>query len=486
MGQLIAAPTGCRPLRASLRSPVELDPVRLHMLLSIMEEEFEDFTDDGAEVSADELLTTWMFCVHSSWGALGARDVRLMREAVAYYTCTMNLAPLARVEVKDFAAFMLKNSVSSGKDDCSASWKLRSAVSEDPKSLHSFLLEFCNRHAICDGTATCQDLVRFLSELYSHYGDSPRKPCSKTAELAAQLAATCGGPQGGQIDLWEAAAQLLGRKKEPVELLLYDISQGASRLFSTLLLGRRFEAIYHSSVLVFGAEYWYGGHLFEAEPPIDAHVFGPPLSNLELLEPSAYKAELQVVRLGYTLTTPSEFRAFLYQEMQPKYHPQNYHALTNNCINFSDDVVHFLTGRGIPDSVRRLPELLMSTPAARLLAPLLGRSFRVSPHAGAAECDCSCAAPSHSVETEIKCMVDEEDAGINISIGSFEADGLVVPGSDDDMESYFDLDVTESHFRSRSRREAVKRGPTGELVRAKLEHAEVCAWVDSAHRHAQS
>merc|ERR1719353_322692 len=62
----------------------------------------------------------------------------------------------------------------------------------------------------------------------------------------------------GRIDLWDVLALVLGRRKTPVELLLYDISNGVSKKFSGLLLGKRFEAIYHSAVLVFGSEYWYG------------------------------------------------------------------------------------------------------------------------------------------------------------------------------------------------------------------------------------
>ena len=45
-----------------------------------------------------------------------------------------------------------------------------------------------------------------------------------------------------------------GCEKQQVELMVYDISQGIASRFSPFLLGRTFEAIYHSGTLVFGKE----------------------------------------------------------------------------------------------------------------------------------------------------------------------------------------------------------------------------------------
>ena len=62
----------------------------------------------------------------------------------------------------------------------------------------------------------------------------------------------------GQVDFNEFLSYAIGRRKQPVELILYDISNGVSARFSLILLGRQFEAIYHSGTLVFGTEFWYG------------------------------------------------------------------------------------------------------------------------------------------------------------------------------------------------------------------------------------
>jgi len=162
-------------------------------------------------------------------------------------------------------------------------------------------------------------------------------------------------------------------KGMPVELLLYDVSKGASRMFSFILLGRHFEAIYHSSVLVFGAEYWYGNRVFLSEPPLTKY-FGPPLAtSVVQLERSSYKPDLQVVPLGTTFKSPDDFHKFLGVVLAARFRSDNYDVLTRNCNCFTDEAVQFLTGHGIPDAVRQLPELVMNTPTARLLRPFLNR-----------------------------------------------------------------------------------------------------------------
>ena len=81
-----------------------------------------------------------------------------------------------------------------------------------------------------------------------------------------------------RVDYYEFLSYSLGRRKKNVEVIFYDISKGASKRFSRVLLGRGFEAIYHSAVIVFGYEIWFGGALFMNEPPTK-DLFGPPLED---------------------------------------------------------------------------------------------------------------------------------------------------------------------------------------------------------------
>jgi len=178
----------------------------------------------------------------------------------------------------------------------------------------------------------------------------------------------------GRVDLWEFIAYAMGRRKAPVELLLYDISDGLSKRVSWALLGREFEAIYHSSVLVFGFEYWYGGRVFKTRPPC-TRCFGNPLAESAAapLQQSSYMPELMSVHLGYTLATADEFKNFLGKNLAKKYRRDNYDVLTHNCNGFSNEVVGYLTGSMIPEEVLNLPELVMATTTAKFLRPLLNR-----------------------------------------------------------------------------------------------------------------
>merc|ERR1712137_1441860 len=100
-------------------------------------------------------------------------------------------------------------------------------------------------------------------------------------------------------------------------------------------MGKQFEAIYHTGVVCFGMEYWYGGNLFQNEPPMDKY-FGRPLSesNVGLQDseyPSLRRKGIKVVRLGYTLYTKNEALRFLNQNLAKKYRGDNYDVLKNNC-----------------------------------------------------------------------------------------------------------------------------------------------------------
>merc|ERR1712136_340603 len=171
----------------------------------------------------------------------------------------------------------------------------------------------------------------------------------------------------------EVAAHALGRRKVPVELLLYDISNGLSSKLSPILLGRHLEAIYHSSVLVYGEEYWFGGKIFKNLPP-NRRCFGEPLTESRVpLQASEYFPELRVVRLGHTLATCEEFHRHLNGETSLEFTSESYDVMTHNCNTFSNEAITLLTGHGIPDAVRRLPELVVNTPTVQLLRPLLNK-----------------------------------------------------------------------------------------------------------------
>ncbi|KAK8565210.1 hypothetical protein V6N13_020336 [Hibiscus sabdariffa] len=138
-----------------------------------------------------------------------------------------------------------------------------------------------------------------------------------------------------------------------VTLNVYDLSQGLARQLSTTLLGKAIEGIWHTGVVVYGNEYYFGGGIQHA--PVGTTPYGKPI---------------RVVDLGVTHVPKDVFEMYL-QEISPRYTAETYSLLTHNCNNFSNEVAQFLVGSGIPDYILQLPNEVMSSPMGALLMPMI-------------------------------------------------------------------------------------------------------------------
>jgi hypothetical protein len=140
---------------------------------------------------------------------------------------------------------------------------------------------------------------------------------------------------------------------EHVKLHLYDLSQGMAAMMSAPLLGKQIDGIWHTGVVVFGREYYFGGGI-QCGAPGGTH-FGRPLRTIDL---------------GETHIPEDLFETFLI-ELSPRFTAQTYNLLRWNCNNFSDEIAHFLVGVGIPRHIVDLPNEVMSTPLGQQLMPML-------------------------------------------------------------------------------------------------------------------
>jgi desumoylating isopeptidase 1 len=52
----------------------------------------------------------------------------------------------------------------------------------------------------------------------------------------------------------------------PVQLYVYDLSHGLARSMSGALLGKQIDGIWHTGIVVYGVEYFYGGGIQYATP----------------------------------------------------------------------------------------------------------------------------------------------------------------------------------------------------------------------------
>merc|ERR1711959_677828 len=138
-------------------------------------------------------------------------------------------------------------------------------------------------------------------------------------------------------------------------------------------MGRTFEAIYHSGVLVNGLEYSYTGAISYHQPPSPHFpvILGGAHKQLRL-ERSVYCPQLHTLHVGYTLRSFLEIFHFV-RNRQSKYNHESYDVINHNCNCFSDEMLRFLIGRGLPDEIMKMPQEILETSVPRLLRPVLNR-----------------------------------------------------------------------------------------------------------------
>eukprot|EP00928_Gymnodinium_smaydae_P096020 TRINITY_DN8384_c1_g1_i1.p1 TRINITY_DN8384_c1_g1~~TRINITY_DN8384_c1_g1_i1.p1 ORF type:complete len:725 (-),score=133.95 TRINITY_DN8384_c1_g1_i1:178-2352(-) len=160
----------------------------------------------------------------------------------------------------------------------------------------------------------------------------------------------------GEISYAEYCAHELGLTFEPVVLYYYDIANGVAQHVTPMFVGRRNDGIWHTGVVVFGYEYFYGGGVF-TEPPGET-CFGEPTKKL---------------KLGLTLRTEGELDRLVEETLEREFTEENYDVFDHNCNCFSDAVTMFLLGKHIPDEVRKQPLNFQKAAFVRLIRPLLNR-----------------------------------------------------------------------------------------------------------------
>lgn len=150
----------------------------------------------------------------------------------------------------------------------------------------------------------------------------------------------------------------------PVQLYVYDLSNGLARQMSMQLMGRQIDGIWHTSVVVFGKEIFYGQGI-SITPPGKSHLGQP----------------FRIVEMGETAIDEDTFEQYL-SEMGQQFTADKYHLLDFNCNTFSNECIGFLTGGNIPDYIKSLPADFLSTPFGAALRPSIDAMFRGGAHSG--------------------------------------------------------------------------------------------------------
>ncbi|KAB2581078.1 Desumoylating isopeptidase 1 [Lasiodiplodia theobromae] len=143
-----------------------------------------------------------------------------------------------------------------------------------------------------------------------------------------------------------------------VQLYVYDLSKGLARQLSRQFLGIQIDAVYHTSIVVGGIEYFYGAGVQSCYPGTTHH--GAPE---------------EVIKLGST-SLPMDVILEYLESLKQVYTPEAYDLFAHNCNNFSNDFAMFLVGKGIPDHITSLPQQVLNTPFGQMLRPQIDAAMR--------------------------------------------------------------------------------------------------------------
>lgn len=141
--------------------------------------------------------------------------------------------------------------------------------------------------------------------------------------------------------------------KHRVELFQYDISQGMAKMYGPMFIQRPLEGIWHTGIVVYGKEYFFGGGICNMPP--GQTPFGNP-----------YKKSL----LGETQIPEEMFTDYL-NTIHNRFTQATYNVISFNCNHFTNEISNFLLGENIPYDIYNQAQDLINTPIGQTIKPML-------------------------------------------------------------------------------------------------------------------
>ncbi|KAJ5433263.1 uncharacterized protein N7458_012419 [Penicillium daleae] len=123
-------------------------------------------------------------------------------------------------------------------------------------------------------------------------------------------------------------------------------------------LARVIDAIYHTSLVISGVEYYFGQGIQTAAPGSTHH--GQPMEKIHM-----GKTEL-----------PSEVIEEYLGSLATIYPPESYDLFLHNCNNFTQDFAMFLVGKSIPEHIINLPRTFLETPFGQMMKPQIEAALK--------------------------------------------------------------------------------------------------------------
>lgn len=166
---------------------------------------------------------------------------------------------------------------------------------------------------------------------------------------------------------------------QKVLVYIYDMSKGMAQALSLPLLGKQINGVWHTGVVVFGMEYFFGS---------DGISFCEP-ANTILGRPD------EVQNLGNTHISYDIFMDYLYELSNDRFRPDMYNLFDHNCNTFTNEVAQFLTGKKIPAHILDLPAEVANTPLGSMMKSMTN-NMAVNPSGGSKLFDPRAPGPSSS------------------------------------------------------------------------------------------
>ena len=141
----------------------------------------------------------------------------------------------------------------------------------------------------------------------------------------------------------------------PVNVHVYDLSNGMARAMSMAIVGKQVDIVPHTGVVLFGKEYFFGGGI--CVTPVGQAM---PMPACEMIP------------VGTTAKTEADLQAFLLAN-QSRFTAATYNLLSWNCNHFSNEVVKFLTdgAASVPDRIVNVAQEALSAPQGAALRKML-------------------------------------------------------------------------------------------------------------------
>jgi len=230
-----------------------------------------------------------------------------------------------------------------------------------------------------------EDISESLPEESSEDAGEPDDPVSEVIRKLEEEKTKVEKTKVEKTKVEKTKVEKIKVEETKVELWIYDLSGGLAKIASKAFLGFTVEAIYHTSAVLFGREYYFAAGKGDESSGISiihpgtgsddifyqlskyiGDAFSPFYSESRIRS-SKLGDPIRKLPMGSTKISKAEFENFIQELGKSKYTSRKYSLLQHNCNHFTEDVMQKLVQKSIPQEIRDLPEKVLKTPFGKMI-----------------------------------------------------------------------------------------------------------------------